>query len=63
LLLYSPGFVLHQSHHVSNHLELNFCDFQERAIEKLLANSAVQYVHIRHSEAGCFIAQVNRVGG
>jgi len=33
------------------------------AIEKLLANSAVQYVHIRHSEAGCFIAQVNRVGG
>ena len=34
----------------------------DEAIERLLANSAVRYVHIRHSEAGCFIAQVNRIG-
>jgi hypothetical protein len=33
----------------------------DEAIETMLANSAVRYLHIRHSEAGCFIAQVNRV--
>jgi len=34
----------------------------DEAIETLLTNAAVRYVHIRHSEAGCFIAQVNRMG-
>jgi len=33
----------------------------DEAIERLLANDAVRYVHVRHSEAGCFIAQVNRI--
>ena len=33
----------------------------DEAIEKLLANPAVRYVHVRHTEAGCFIAQVNRI--
>jgi hypothetical protein len=35
----------------------------DEPIEKLLANPGVRYVHMRHAEAGCFIAQVNRVGG
>jgi hypothetical protein len=30
-------------------------------VETLLANPAVRYLHVRHTEAGCFIAQVNRV--
>ena len=33
----------------------------DEAVETLLANSAVRYLHVRHTEAGCFIAQVNRV--
>ena len=34
----------------------------DEPIEMLLAKSEVRYVHVRHTEAGCFIAQVNRVG-
>jgi hypothetical protein len=32
----------------------------DEAIETLLANPAVRYLHIRHTQGGCFIAQVNR---
>jgi hypothetical protein len=29
-------------------------------MERLLANSEVEYVHVRNTEAGCFIALVER---
>jgi len=32
----------------------------EPAMERLLANSEVEYVHVRNTEAGCFIALVER---
>jgi hypothetical protein len=35
----------------------------DEAIETLFANPGVRYLHVRHTEAGCFIAQVNRVEG
>lgn len=34
----------------------------EPAIERLLTNPEVRYVHVRNTEAGCFIARVERVG-
>jgi hypothetical protein len=34
----------------------------EAAIDRLLAFESVRYVHVRNLEAGCFIAQVERVG-
>lgn len=33
----------------------------EPAIEALLANREVRYLHLRHGQAGCFIARVDRV--
>jgi hypothetical protein len=33
----------------------------ETAIERLLADPEVQYIHVRNTEAGCFIARVERV--
>lgn len=32
----------------------------ESAIEKIFQQPAVDYIHIRHGQAGCFIAQINR---
>jgi Protein of unknown function (DUF1203) len=32
----------------------------EPAIQRLLANPAVQYIHIRNTEAGCYIARIDR---
>ncbi|MBZ5522893.1 MAG: DUF1203 domain-containing protein [Acidobacteriia bacterium] len=34
----------------------------EAAIERLFANGAVKYIHIRNTEAGCFIARIERIG-
>lgn len=34
----------------------------EVAIENLLADREVRYLHLRHGEAGCFIARVDRAG-
>lgn len=31
-------------------------------VESLLAERTVQFLHLRHAEAGCFIARVERVG-
>lgn len=33
----------------------------EAVIERLFANPEVRYIHVRNTEAGCFIAQVERV--
>lgn len=33
----------------------------ERAIARLFADPAVRYIHVRNTEAGCFIARVERV--
>jgi hypothetical protein len=32
----------------------------ERAIERIFALPAVEYIHVRNLEAGCFIAQIDR---
>lgn len=32
----------------------------EAALQRLLANDSVEYVHVRNTEAGCFIALVER---
>ena len=32
----------------------------EPALQRLLANADVEYVHVRNTEAGCFIALVER---
>jgi hypothetical protein len=32
----------------------------EPALERLLGNSEVEYIHVRNTEAGCFIARVER---
>ena len=32
----------------------------EGALERLFAHAAVEYVHVRNAEAGCFIARVER---
>lgn len=32
----------------------------EPALQRLLLNDAVEYVHVRNTEAGCFIALVER---
>jgi hypothetical protein len=32
----------------------------ERSIERLLNTSGVRYIHVRNSEAGCFIARIER---
>jgi hypothetical protein len=34
----------------------------DSAIERLLAQPEVRYVHVRNSEAGCFIALIERAG-
>jgi len=34
----------------------------EPALERLLARGDVEYVHVRNTEAGCFIALVERAG-
>lgn len=34
----------------------------ESALEELLMDERVDYLHLRHGEAGCFIARVDRVG-
>ena len=34
----------------------------EPALERLLARKDVEYVHVRNTEAGCFIALVERMG-
>jgi uncharacterized protein DUF1203 len=32
----------------------------EAAIDRIFANSAVEYIHVRNTEAGCFIARIER---
>ena len=33
----------------------------ESAVSRLLEHPAVQYLHVRHGEAGCYIARIERV--
>ena len=35
----------------------------EGSVERLLQTSGVRYIHIRNTEAGCFIAQIQRDSG
>jgi hypothetical protein len=32
----------------------------ESSVERLLQTSGVRYIHVRNTEAGCFIAQIER---
>jgi|SRR5450432_1722679 hypothetical protein len=34
----------------------------ESSIERIFTDPAVQYIHVRNSEAGCFIARIERAG-
>ncbi|MEP6925836.1 MAG: DUF1203 domain-containing protein [Pyrinomonadaceae bacterium] len=34
----------------------------EMAINRLFAHAAIDYVHLRNAEAGCFIARIERLG-
>jgi hypothetical protein len=38
-----------------------YCE-AETAIERLFGDPAVRYTHVRNTEAGCFIARVERAG-
>jgi hypothetical protein len=35
----------------------------ESSVERLLQTSGVRYIHVRNTEAGCFIAQIERTSG
>jgi uncharacterized protein DUF1203 len=35
----------------------------DEAIERLFANPGIEYIHIRNTEAGCFIARIEKLNG